>query len=348
MTREELLRREYLGRIERVIDHVYAHFGEELGVDELADVAAFSRFHFHRVFASVVGETVSDFVKRVRLERAAARLVDHPEESVTEVAMATGFSSPSVFARSFKERFGVPASAWRDLDREGRRALAASLGDEGAGGRPAAGGSSGGPAGGTEGQALRTDSQAESREGQERRASGGYPSPIALEKGWRKGMDKLEFKVEVKELPELTVAYARHVGAFRGIGEAFARLGRWAGPRGLYAAPGALSLAVYHDSPETTEESKLRSSACVSVPKGTEVSGDINLMTLPGGKYAVARFEIRPDEFGRAWDAFMGEWFPSSGWQPDDRPCYEVYVSDPDKHPEGKFVVDICEPVRPL
>lgn len=342
MTREELLRREYLGRIERVVDHVYAHLGEELGVEELADVAAFSRFHFHRVFASVVGETVSDFVKRVRLQRAAARLVDHPEESVTEVAMASGFSSPSVFARSFKERFGVSASAWRGMDREGRRALAASLG-VGEGGRAA-----GGPAGGSVGQALRTGSQAESREGQEPGAFGGYPSFIAFEKGWRKDMDKIDFKVEVKELPELTVAYARHVGSFQGIGEAFARLGRWAGPRGFYAAPGALSLAVYHDSPETTEESKLRSSACVTVPRGTEVSGDINLMTIPGGKFAVARFEIRPDQFGGAWDALMGEWFPSSGWQPDDRTCYEVYVVDPDRHPEGKFVIDICEPVRPL
>jgi len=161
-------------------------------------------------------------------------------------------------------------------------------------------------------------------------------------------MTKLQYKVEVKELPELTVAYARHIGRYNQIGEAFERLGRWAGPRGHYAAPGALSLAVYHDSPESTPEAKLRSSACVSVPPGTEVSGDINLMTIPGGKFAVGHFEIAKDQFGEAWDALMGEWFPSSGWQPDDRMCYEVYRNDPDKHPEGRFIVDICEPVRPL
>jgi AraC family transcriptional regulator len=71
-------------------------------------------------------------------------------------------------------------------------------------------------------------------------------------------------------------------------------------------------------------------------------------MTIPGGKFAVARFEIRPDQFGEAWDALMGEWFPSSGYQPDDRMCYEVYLAEPDTHPEGMFVIDICEPVRPL
>ena len=30
------------------------------------------------------------------------------------------------------------------------------------------------------------------------------------------------------------------------------------------------------------------------------------------------------------------------------RPCYEVYLTSPDRHPEGKFVIDICEPVKPL
>jgi AraC family transcriptional regulator len=260
MTREELLRREYLGRVERVIDFIYAHYGEELSIDRLADVAAFSRFHFHRVFSSVAGETVSDFLKRIRLQQAASRLIEHPGESVTEVAMAVGFSSPSVFARAFRDRFGVTASEWRATDREARRDRAT---------------------GGTGAQAEGTAGQTESKDRKDGRAETGYPSSIIFEERRRKDMAKLSYKVEIKELPELTVAYARHVGTYSGIGEAFARLGRWAGPRGFFAVPGALSLAVYHDSPETTEEAKLRSSACVTVAPGTEVSADINLMTIP-------------------------------------------------------------------
>lgn len=50
-----------------------AHLGEDIGIEELADAAAFSRFHSHRVFASVVGETVCDFLKRIRLQALAAR-----------------------------------------------------------------------------------------------------------------------------------------------------------------------------------------------------------------------------------------------------------------------------------
>jgi AraC family transcriptional regulator len=158
---------------------------------------------------------------------------------------------------------------------------------------------------------------------------------------------RLDFTVEVKDLQELTVACVRHIGPYNGIGKAFEELGRWAGPRGLFALPGAKTLAVYHDSPGVSEPEKLRSSACLVVPEGTEVTDGVSLMKILGGKYAVARFEIAMDQFGAAWDTLMSEWFPSSGWQPEDRMCYEVYLNDPGKHPEGKFVIDICEPVRP-
>ena len=160
-------------------------------------------------------------------------------------------------------------------------------------------------------------------------------------------METLKYSVKVKELPTLTVAYARHVGAYNQINEAFVRLYRWAGPRGLLAE-NTQHLATYHDDPDVTPTDKLRSSACISVPQGTKVDGDIGLMTIQGGTFAVGYFEIAEEQFGDAWNALMGEWLPSSGYQPDDRMCYELYLNDPDKHPEKKFIVDICEPVKPL
>ena len=161
-------------------------------------------------------------------------------------------------------------------------------------------------------------------------------------------MKKLDFQVEVKELPELQVAYVRHLGPYQGIGAAFGKLMAWAGPRRLLGAPGAKLLAVYHDNPDITEADKLRSSVCLTVPEGTAVSGEIGRMTIPGGLFAVARFEIDQNEFGDAWQALMGEWFPESGYQPDDRMCYEVYLNDYREHPRKKHIIEICEPVRPL
>ena len=158
----------------------------------------------------------------------------------------------------------------------------------------------------------------------------------------------MKFSVEVKQMPEWNVIYARHIGAYNKVGEAFDRVFKWAGPRGLVRFPETKSLAIYHDSPEVTDPSKLRSDACLTVPSGTKVDGEIGTMKVPGGLFAVAHVEMEVTQFGEAWDKLIGEWMPKSGYQPDDRMCYEMYLNDPDTHPEKKWLVDICEPVRPL
>ena len=158
----------------------------------------------------------------------------------------------------------------------------------------------------------------------------------------------IKMQVDVKEMPEMHVAYIRHIGPYNQIGGAFGKLMQWAGPRGLLRFPETKMLGVYHDDPGITEESKLQSSACITVPEGMPVDGEVGTMRIPGGLFAVGHVEINPDQFGEAWDKLMGEWLPESGYQPDDRPCYELYLNDPKQHPEGKFIVDICEPVRPM
>ena len=128
----------------------------------------------------------------------------------------------------------------------------------------------------------------------------------------------------------------------------FTRLMTWAGPRGLLADPKVMLMSVYHDDPEITVEEKQRVSVCLTIPEDTEVSGEVGKMTVPGGEYAVARFELLPDEYGEAGNAVCGEWLPQSGYQPDDRPALELYRNDPKEHPEGRCIVDICVPVKPL
>jgi AraC family transcriptional regulator len=71
-------------------------------------------------------------------------------------------------------------------------------------------------------------------------------------------------------------------------------------------------------------------------------------MAIPGGRNGVARFEITADHFGDAWNAVYGGWLPESGYQPDERPCFETHLNDPEQHPEGKHIVEIHVPVKPL
>lgn len=99
-------------RVHRAIDHVHQHLAGDLRLEELARVACFSPFHFHRVFRALVGETPHAFVLRVRLERALFLLAHEPGRTLTDLAFSCGFSSSSDFSRAFRKRYGVPPSAY--------------------------------------------------------------------------------------------------------------------------------------------------------------------------------------------------------------------------------------------
>ena len=90
---------EYRARINRVIDFIESSIDRDLTLSELANVAGFSRYHFHRIFGGMVGETLYGFIQRLRLEKAAMKLIQNPRESVTSIAMECGFTNSSAFAR---------------------------------------------------------------------------------------------------------------------------------------------------------------------------------------------------------------------------------------------------------
>lgn len=69
---------------------------------------------------------------------------------------------------------------------------------------------------------------------------------------------------------------------------------------------------------------------------------------VAGGKYALCHFELDGSQYSEAWNPVHGGWLPNSGYQPDDRPCFELYHGRPEDHPEGKGAVEICVPVKPL
>lgn len=100
-----------------------SNLASSLRLEDVAQAAGFSPFHFHRVFRAILGETLQQFVKRQRLERALYWMSHTPSRSLTEIALECGFSSSSDFSRSFKQRFDVAPSAF-DLEqfREDRRA----------------------------------------------------------------------------------------------------------------------------------------------------------------------------------------------------------------------------------
>ncbi|WP_193170214.1 AraC family transcriptional regulator [Nisaea nitritireducens] len=102
----------YVERIGRVLDRIAKDADTPLQLGELADTAAFSAYHFHRVFRALTGETVQEVVRRVRMSRAAHALRIE-RATVTETALAAGYGSPEGFARAFRQCFGMSPSAYR-------------------------------------------------------------------------------------------------------------------------------------------------------------------------------------------------------------------------------------------
>ncbi len=110
---------EYKRRINLVIDYIEQHLQQKLDLDLLASVACFSPFHFHRIFKVETGETLNDFVRRLRLEKAAGTIIHSSKLSMTEVAYMFGFSSSAVFSRAFRDFFGISPTEWSLHDLEG-------------------------------------------------------------------------------------------------------------------------------------------------------------------------------------------------------------------------------------
>lgn len=113
-------RHEYDRRMHRVLDYIDRHLDRQLSLAELADVAHFSAFHFHRMFTAWMGETVADYVRRRRVETAASRLATQPEVTVLQAALAAGFGSAEAFTRAFKLRFGVAPTLWRQARQDSK------------------------------------------------------------------------------------------------------------------------------------------------------------------------------------------------------------------------------------
>jgi AraC family transcriptional regulator len=323
--------REYIHRINRVLDFIDAHLNESLPLERLAEVASFSKYHFHRIFFAHTGETPAHFIQRLRLEKAARALLMWPNASITEIGFECGFADTTAFARAFKQEFGLSASRFRrehsctdDSNSKMGKAF----------------------------RNARKDRVAAPAYHGERIESPRRPQMPALQ------TDPIPAEyVAVIEEPERTLAYVRHTGPYAGdellFQRLFTTLYTWAGPRDLVQRGVTEEIVIYHDEPDLVDESRQRVSCCISVPPDTEVSGEIGKMTLPAAKYVKARFAVDATQFGGAWSWVFSNWFPESGYQPADGPCYEQYVdTDPNAEISGKtgatFTVDICVPVKPL
>lgn len=113
----------YPARIQRVVDYLAVHLDEALDLETLARVAHFSPYHFHRIYRGLLGETVNDTVRRLRLHRSAIDLLDR-DLGIDRTARRAGYASQAAFTRAFRAEYGEPPARYRvarratELDQE--------------------------------------------------------------------------------------------------------------------------------------------------------------------------------------------------------------------------------------
>lgn len=103
----------YIKGINKVQDYIEHHLDEDLNIKDLAGIAAFSEFHFLRIYTLLTGESLYAFIKRLRMERSAFLLTSQKERTITDIAFSMGFSNQASFAKAFKNKFGISASEYR-------------------------------------------------------------------------------------------------------------------------------------------------------------------------------------------------------------------------------------------
>ncbi|MFC0186793.1 GyrI-like domain-containing protein [Fictibacillus aquaticus] len=287
---------EQQSRIYKVLDYIHSNLNENLPLDVLAEKSTYSSFHFHRLFAEVMQETPADYVKRVRLEKAAHMLIYEPHVSVTEIAYECGFGSLSYFTTAFKDTFQNSPKAWREggyLERFSKPYL---------------------------------HSKKSKQMSKNQKESGGENPYNQIQ---RLNLEK----VTTVELPERTFVFAPHFGAYsEDIAETWEQVYSWVKARNLLSA-NSMIIGLPQNNPYITPHDKCRYDCCISIPGELSSSEQAASVTIPGGRYVFYEFEEPVAYEDRqllieCYAEIYSIWLPRSGYRYLGNPVEIVQVEE--------------------
>lgn len=103
---------DYYRQIQQAADLIEEHLNRELGIRDIAAAAGFSPFHFQRLFQAISGFTVKEYIRKRRLSEAA-RLLAETDDSILDIALASGYESQEAFTRAFEGYTGLAPGKFR-------------------------------------------------------------------------------------------------------------------------------------------------------------------------------------------------------------------------------------------
>lgn len=298
---------EYKKRIVKIIQYIDANLDADLSLEKIAEISAYSPFHFHRIFKLIIGETLQNFIIRKKIEKSAFFLAVKKEMEIKEIYLDLGFSNHSVFSKTFKKYYGLPPSEFRR----------------------------------TAPKAFHKILQTQSKNGQIDTVFSEYICTIENLLNWT----AMNLKIEVKEMPEMNLAAVMSLG-IANVEHSYNVLIDWAKKKHLFPREEVKMISVYHDSFKVTPPDKVRIHACMLLDeKSEEPTGEVFSESIEAGKFIVGSGEVTLNDFEQCWVSLF-LWMNEHNYSTRRTFPFEIYHSNFKEHPEGKMIVDFCIPIQ--
>ncbi|MDQ0192786.1 AraC family transcriptional regulator [Paenibacillus wynnii] len=302
------MKNDYKDRIDKVIKYIEDNSNQKLNLDLLAGVSNFSKYHFTRIFTSIVGVTPVAFVNQERLQKAVYYLAE-TNMTILEISNQCGFETVSTFNALFKKHYNKTPSAVRNRVQKNSN-ISSYFSNK-----------------------LEDVSPLEdyNRDGKNE----------LLKRAWKN-------MITIKELPEHEVAYVRHVGSYLDTRVAWDKLVLWASQQGLTPKNYQFIGISLDDGNLVEEYACRYDACVTlpSGFERYEHMKHVKFKTLSGGMYAVYPYYDTIEKFVLAYQNVFSLWLPNSDYDADDRPCLEFCMNDPASDKEGKCKVDLYIPIK--
>lgn len=298
---------EYKKRIIRIIKYIDEHLDDDLSLEKVAAVGAYSPFHFHRIFKLITGETLQNYIIRKKIEKSALYLALRKNVDIKEIYMELGFANHSVFNKTFKKYYGKSPSEFRRSAPESFHKIL----------------------------------QVESKNGQVDTVFRQYICNIENLLNWR----TMNLKIKVTELQEMNLACVMSLG-LADVEKSYDILINWAKKKQLFPRENVKMISVYHDSFKVTPPEKVRIHASMLLDNQLmEQEGEVFPETIEAGKFIIGSGEVTLNDFEKSW-ASLFLWMNENHYSIRKALPFEIYHSNFKEHPEGKMIVDFCIPIH--
>nr|WP_315033397.1 AraC family transcriptional regulator [uncultured Chryseobacterium sp.] len=298
---------EYKKRIAKTIQYIDTNLDADLSLEKIAEISAYSPYHFHRIFKLITGETLQSYIIRKKTEKSAFLLALRKEMEIKEIYLDLGFSNSSVFSKTFKKHYGISPTEFRKTAPETFHKIL---------------------------QTQRNNGQVDTVFSQ-------YICNIENLLNWT----KMNLKIDVTEMPEMNLAAVMSLG-IANVEPSFNVLIDWAKKKNLFPRENVKMLSVYHDSFKVTPPDKVRIHACMLLDKKWEgPEGEVFSETIEAGKFIIGSGEVTLDNFEQCWISLF-LWMNEHHYSIRKTFPFEIYHSNFKEHPEGKMMVDFCIPVN--